>query len=423
MNITKYMVKKDEIIIMAPIQVKKILSPGNIYDLIVVDFYAKVRRLCGIKVRLPLFWNVNGLPIIRMIQKDGLAISKENIEIFANRCIKDGLSSLRRYGVDLFHEQLRDDQINGLVSNFIDSHYKPYLHKGQIPIATCTKCDLDFGTDSDIATCKICGGAVAMKVLSVLYQEISKSEISKKIANINIYPKGTQKELISFNKGMPDKYNICLTKKREYTLSYDGYDLDPRFIVMLTPALISGEFSRRIYIHGDIIKKFSYYSLCHLPVGFLPTDILCHGVLLDSHGRKIRWQDQDINVARMFNDLPPSELRAFFLKRNVAKDIVLDFDSIKESLREQRILRDRIDRLLVLQDSPRLSEKFIRLKSEFLQASSDFFYGVAYDKMLLIVKLLETNLPAMSIHPTEKAFLNELRFLYFGQYHGIKNQT
>src|ERR1035437_1249381 len=98
-----------------------------------------------------------------------------------------------------------------------------------------------------------------MQYKDILYQEISRDEILKRVYKINIYPIGAKKELIAFCNSMPEKYNICLTKKREYTITYDGFSLDPRFIVMLTPSLVQGIYSKRVYFHGDIIKKFSYY--------------------------------------------------------------------------------------------------------------------------------------------------------------------
>ena len=411
---------KNELVIMAPIQVKKSLSPGNIYDLTLIDFYAKTRRLQGSKIHMPLFWNVNGLPVLRMMQRENIVISNEKRKEFIDKCIQNGVIALKKHYIN-FDEQIRDDEISLILSDFIGAHCQSNILKGSIPIATCKKCGSDFGTDNMIKLCKICGSPIEMQYKDILYQEISRDEILKRVYKINIYPIGAKKELIAFCNSMPEKYNICLTKKREYTITYDGFSLDPRFIVMLTPALVQGIYSKRVYFHGDIIKKFSYYSLCHLPSKFLPTNIICHGVLLDKHGRKIKWQDHDEEVANLFNELPPSDLRAFSLKRNVVKDVIIDFDIVKNNLREQEILRERIDNILKYEHFSSLSVEFINLKKELLEAVNNFFYGVAYDKMVTIVKLLENKLPQKSIHPDEILFLNELRFLYFGQYYGIKN--
>ncbi len=411
---------ENEIVIMAPVQVKKVLSPGNIYDLILMDFYVKSRRFQDIKVCLPLLWNVNGLPVLKMMQRENIIVSKTTREEFVDKCIQEGVKALKKYCID-FDEQIRDDKISTILSDFVNMHCKSNIIKGSIPIATCNKCNSDFGTDVTITLCKICGGSVDMKDQNVIYQKISKNEILETISRIKIYPIGAKKELVTFCNLMPEKYNICLTKNREYTITYDGYSLDPRFIVMLTPALVQGTYSKRIYFHGDIIKKFSYYSLCHLPSKFLPTNIVCHGVLLDKYGRKFKWQNNIEEVTNLFNELSPSYLRSFFLKRNVSKDVIINFETIKNSLKEQEILRERIDTILKYELFSPLSASFVELKKELLEAINNFYYGIAYDKMVMIIKLLENKLPNRSIHPNEKSFLNELRFLYFGQYYGIKD--
>jgi len=415
--------KRDELVVTAPVQIKRALSPGNIYDFIIADFYTKSRRLMGIKASMPLFWNVNGLPALKMMKEEGMEINETHRKSFVEECIRNGEISLKKYCIE-FTSQLRDDRIGDRLSKFINENCLDSLHKGILPIAVCSMCGFDFGTDSSISICKLCGNPVFMKDLEVMYQNISRNKISDRIDQINIYPDGAKKELDSFNIQMPYSYDICLTKRREYTLSYDGYSLDPRFIVMITPALIDGDYSKRTYIHGDIIKKFSYYSICHLPHTFLPASIICHGVLLDGFGRKIRWQNLDLEQKRMFDALPAGELRAFILKRNVAKDVLIDFNSIKRSLQAQKLLRNRLDRLMSSDSSSSVcSEEFLRLKAEFFEATSSFLYGVAYDKMLLIVRLLERKLSMQieSICTDEKLFLNELRFLYFGKYYGAKD--
>jgi len=409
----------NELVVMAPIQVKGSLSPGNIYDLTLIDFYAKTRQMQGFKVSVPIFWNVNGLPVLNMMQKQGLPLSRETRNEFVNKCIRDGLEILKKHYIN-FDEQIKDDEISPMISKFIETYSKSIILRGPISIAICEKCGSDFGTDAEIILCKICGGSVSMQVRDVLFQKVSRDDVSNKIGRINIYPTGAKKELITFNESMPEEYNICLTKRREYTISYAGFDLDPRFIVMLTPALVDGMYSRRVYFHGDIIKKFSYYSLCHLPDRFLPTDIVCHGVLLDKYGRKIRWQDIDEDLLNQFNNLPKNDLRAFLLKRNVSKDVLIDFETIHGNLREQDILRNRMDGILGYSDCLESSLPFLVLRKEFFEAVDRYFYGVAYDKMLKIVDLLE-NKTGESIHNEERKFLDQLRYLYFGEYHGIKN--
>lgn len=60
---------------------KKSISLGNIYDLILADFYTKVRKHVGVDVENIMLWNVNGKIIekIENIPKGGAVKKKRYI--------------------------------------------------------------------------------------------------------------------------------------------------------------------------------------------------------------------------------------------------------------------------------------------------------------------------------------------------------
>ncbi|MEI7463375.1 MAG: hypothetical protein WCK03_03175 [Candidatus Taylorbacteria bacterium] len=217
-----------------------------IYDLTIIDFYSKVRRLQGYKVDAPLLWNVNGLPILKMMHSENIDISAKTVDAYVSKNIKLGITLLKEYFINT-REQIRDDKIGQRIAQFIDKNCTSYIHTGQIPIVCCQDCKIDFGTDTNILNCKICGLSTKLAIVDTLFQIIRREDIRTKIDKIHFYPEGIKLELLSFNDSMPEEYNLNLTKQREFTLKYKKFDLDPRFIVMLVPSLVSGQYSKRTY--------------------------------------------------------------------------------------------------------------------------------------------------------------------------------
>ncbi|MEI7463374.1 MAG: hypothetical protein WCK03_03170 [Candidatus Taylorbacteria bacterium] len=133
------------------------------------------------------------------------------------------------------------------------------------------------------------------------------------------------------------------------------------------------------------------------------------------HGRKIRWQDGDQKLSNSFFDLPKGLMRSYFLKRNVAKDVTVNFSNIKLDLDNQARIMNRIDKIILGPGhSEIMSPDFMMLRQDFFRAVNNFYYGVAYEKMFSILKLLEHKILTCKPHCLEIKFLRELRHLYFG---------
>lgn len=323
-----------ELIVIAPIQIKPHLSIGNIYDLTFADFYSKARKFAGIKVTLPLLLNVNGEPLIRQLEKTGIEVTPENIEIFIDNSVKTIEHELQEHYLN-FDFSVRDDSITKELEGLGNERYNDNFLIDKIMINECLSCGNIFGSDPAITVCKICGNKATTHIRETLYKIIKKTDIESKINSIKFYPESVKKELENFVNKLPDKYNLILEKKRRYTLSCRNFKLDPRFTAIMLPAVIGAlKYNKRIWIHGDVIKKFDYYTLCYLNQADCPTHIISHGVLQGINNKKLRWQDNNVPL-NYVKGIENGILRAYFLKFNLVKDKIFDQ---KEIQRESKIL-------------------------------------------------------------------------------------
>jgi hypothetical protein len=406
-----------ELIIMAPMQIKPHLSVGNIYDLTIIDFYSKARRFAGVKTTLPFLLNINGKPLINQLEKFGIESAPANINTFIDTSIKTIESELREYYLD-FDFMIRDDLILKELEDLASKKYKTTFLVGTVLVNECLSCQNIFGSDPSISVCKICGSKTTIQKRKTLFKKIKQSDIKSKIDSINFFPSSTKIELEGFVSKLPDEYNLILEKKRKNTLEYKEFKLDPRFIAIMLPAVLNASnYRKRVWIHGDVIKKFDYYSLCYLNEEDCPTHIVSHGVLWGINKQKLRWQNSD-NTLSLLNGIDKKIIRAYFLRFNIARDRIFNpqkilqdtnvlvklYVKIGRTLEARNLDRNRQGIRKELVDQMQLFNKFIQ-KFNFRDASSAM---TGYVNMCW--KLVKYN--KMSIE--EQNVLRELKIMYFG---------
>lgn len=319
---------KNELVIMAPIQIKRELSIGNIFDLTLIDFYVKARKFFGIDVFSPFLWNINGNPILKQMDENHVEFNIKNVENYILDTINRAKKKLEEHFID-FDIFLRDDQILDKIEALINTRYSGSFNINTIKLSRCSKCKMIFGSDPSIKICKFCGAGVDYVEKNTLFQVIKKKVVLSKIDSVIFYPEGVKKRLIDFINKLPDSYNLILEKERAYTLEYKGIKLDPRFITMLFPAILeSNNFDQVTWMHGDVVKKFDYYSLCYLNICDCPNKIISHGLILGENKKKIRWQDDNFGL-KLLNCIDNKILRVFFLKHNINTNIVINLTNIK----------------------------------------------------------------------------------------------
>src|SRR3989344_60046 len=336
-----------ELVVMAPIQIKPQLSIGNIYDLSLADFYSKARRFAGVETIFPLLENVNVDPFVSQVRKEhpfaSAGLIRDTAETWASR-----LSAQARSLSINTDFMLRDDQISVQLSKLIAASYRERFIIGPVLIVECLGCVKIYGSDPSIINCKRCGKLNTVHVRKSLYTQVRNQEILSSLERAVFYPQGARKELIQFVDTLPNLFNLVIEKQREYTLSYSGFKLDPRFTAIILPAILGAKsYTRRTWFHGDVIKKFDYYSYCYLGQIDQPTHIVAHGVLLDESHKKFRWQsDNGSSLQWLTRFLNNGVLRAYLTKGDLAKDRPLSEDILDAASPELTKLSVKIGRTL-----------------------------------------------------------------------------
>lgn len=324
-----------ELVFMAPTQIKEELSIANIYDLTVVDFYAKARKLAGYDVTVPFIWNVNGKPIVQLAQSKGIDTRAESISEFVTDLIRNAEEKLREHYL-AFDFSVRDDEIAMQLEELLSSKYADTVRRGTIDINECPKCKNIYGTDPSISQCKVCNAPTEFRKQETLFKHVDCEELEEKMNLISFFPNFLKAKLMDFIENLPESYDLVLEKKRDYTISYQGKPLDPRFVSVMTPAVINNmplaNYDLRTVIHGDVVKKFDYYALAYMDRSDMPNRIVAHSLLLNGERKKLRWRSSE-GQNNLFDGIKNKELRAFFLKHNLTHDVVLDPEKIKENLK------------------------------------------------------------------------------------------
>ncbi|MDD3175994.1 MAG: hypothetical protein PHU51_05955 [Candidatus Nanoarchaeia archaeon] len=323
---------KSELVIIAPTQIKKKLGIGNIYDLTLADFYTKAKRFNNTKIHMPFLWNVNGKHLLKQMKLEQMPLTSNSIIQCASTFIENAKTQLIKHHLN-FDDFLRDDENSAKIDVLAKTLYKTAFVEGKTQVNECLKCGEIYGSDPTIKICKNCNEPTSYYVKETLYKKIKRGELEEKIQSIKFIPEDIQLKLNAFLNQMPNEYDLILEKKRTYSLKYKNYCLDPKFVAMLFPAILNNDllnnsFSMKTFIHGDVIKKFDYYSLCYLNMQDIPTKIIAHKILVGEDKKKLRWQNDDngFNLDAWDTKI----LRAYFLQHNINKDVVVSQKQLEQ---------------------------------------------------------------------------------------------
>ena len=237
----------------------------------------------------------------------------------ATKNIANIVEECKKYSID-FDYILRDDD-NDLS--------KGSLKKGIKKINYCPSCGASYGTDFSVNNCKKCGDKLRFAEKNTFSMAINHNSMMRKIEKICFVPTFAKSRLIDFIKSMPLEYDLILEKQRKYTSSIDGINLDPKYtaISLLASARQTHQDCNIIHIHGDVVKKFTYYVLAYLNDVDIPKVDVMHGNIVDPHKQKMRYASSDgrfngVNILGVNNRI----LRAIFLSHSIKDDIILDKD-------------------------------------------------------------------------------------------------
>ncbi|MDD4984040.1 MAG: hypothetical protein PHH82_04370 [Candidatus ainarchaeum sp.] len=407
-----------EIIIIAPTQIKKGLSVGNIYDLTIADFYAKARRLAGIKVFAPFLLNINGEPLIKQITFENKAPTKDNIKKYILLAIKQIKKDLKNHYLS-FDYIVRDDKIKKNLVRLFKTTYKDSITVGQTNIIECSSCGNIYGSDPTICSCKKCNRPLISQTKTSLFKKINRKTIERKMATIAFFPNCIRQKLKTFVFSLPETYDLILEKNRAYTIEYNGFNLDPRFAAIMLPAILcSHKYTKRVWIHGDVIKKFDYYSLCYLNNNDCPTKIVSHGLLLGPDGKKLKWQKDDGSQKELFKGINNKILRAYFLKHNINQDKVIDPSKLQLQTRD--LLKIYLKLKKILQTNKDKNNESIRQDlavqiNLFNNAVNNFKLSAAFESMQNYVNICWKIVKNNNLSLSEYNMLFELKNIYFGE--------
>ena len=416
------MYKNDsELIIMAPLQIKPHLSIGNIYDLTILDFYSKALRFLGKKATLPFLWNINGNPLIKQMERMELETTSKNLDRFIASCVATIEGELRDYYLD-FDFFIRDDQVSNQLKDLMDRSYKQKIKIGKVIINHCGQCGNVFGADPGIIICKYCGSKTKLAKRLTIYTKVNGSNINKRINTIKFIPDSAKLKLKNFISTLPNNYNLIIEKYRKNTLQYNGFTLDPRFVAIMLPAIINvSDYDKKTWIHGDVIKKFDYYSLCYLNSHDGPTTIISHGILLDKSRKKLRWQNLDLHKSFSIEKVHNKILRAYFLNYNVMKDRVFDAENLPKNVAGLLKIYVKIGRVL---DKRNLDEsridliihpELIKILQPFDRHVQDFRPDLAFNVLTEYTDWAWKYTKSNKLNFKEQDILRQMKNLFFGK--------
>ena len=176
---------------------------------------------------------------------------------------------------------------------------------------------------------------------------------------------------------------------------------------------------REPWIHGDVIKKFDYYSLCYLQKDTCPTTIISHGVLLDENKHKLRWQNINDDNSVIIDGIDNHILRAYFLNFNNGKDRIFSLKNIQQESAALVKLFVKIGRILETrnldQDQLGVSEELQRMLQQFRKDVDNFRFKGAFDVMNNYVNWCWKFVKNEKISTEEQNTLADLRKIFFGQ--------
>lgn len=401
----------DAIILMAPMQIKKQLNIGNLYDLLLCDYYGKCLEMRGFKRFFPLMINVNGSPI-----ENNIPIShpnRQDYHDFATSMIENIASECKRFSIK-YDAILRDDENTEEIYNLLP---KLEMHK----VVCCKNCGSIYGSDLSIKSCRRCDGTTE-PILKATFAIRTKSyDILRKARKIHFVQPSTKLRLEDFTNSLPNDFYIVLEKNRKYTTQIDGIEIDPRFAaisLLSTARKLHPEYPEIIHIHGDVVKKFTYYVLVYLPDTDIPNIDMMHGNVVDPQHKKLR----NSNTGNTFDvsdlGLNDRELRAFLLSSSAKSDIVIDKDITqrkRKALIKTYVLMNRIcEQRNFTPGTSGLSTEFSKLLEEFYNAVDDWNLPKAFEVANQLVHKCWVTVKDVKLSEEEVNIIRKLQTIYFG---------
>ena len=411
-----------ELVITVPTQVKNNLNMGNIYEFTLAVFYKKVKQIQGCDVEFGVIWNANGKPIEEAtIEKNG-GFSTEGATKIVSNMIENSNVAMKNFYIEPDF-QIRDDSIQEDLEKCIDNKYKAVILNGLAEVAVCSVCGAEFGSDSSVNTCKHCGSSVHIVKKNTLFTVAERGCLDEKITRVSFYPDGCRKRLNELMTTLPDEYKIILEKNRRYTLSYDGYKLDPRFVTIFTLPVIkkmrNKEYDIVTVFQGDVVKKYDYYAFAYLLSDDCPNNIFMHGLIVDDEKKKLRWRTEGSNPSEMvFPGVKSKEFRAFLLRHNITDNIMIDEKNLKKEVKGQINIFITMKRLLDqrnLDDTLRgIREELKELYDGFIVSANKMDLYNAYEYMYNYVSTCWKLTKDSKLSTEEQQLVSTYMGLYYG---------
>lgn len=326
------------LILMAPMQIKKDLTIGNIYDLLLCDFYAKVCRMQKQAVSFPLLINVNGSPIEKLLPDGDL--EADNIFNMATRNINGLIDECKKYHID-FDAVFRDDDNIVTIRKLLPK-------RSYYDMNVCPKCGSIYGSDFSIKECRRCKSPLRISPKDTFAVHPNKIVLLNKVGSTNFIQKAAKAVLVNFIDSLPDEYDIILERNRQYSAVVEGVCLDPRYtaISLLSRARqVLPEQQKIVHIHGNVVKKFTYYAFAFLPDEDIPNVDFMHGSIVDLNGKKVRNNSNQGHFNVNDYNVNKRELRAYFLANSAKNDVILDaklMDGGVKNLKKFFVLANRV---------------------------------------------------------------------------------
>lgn len=324
-----------EIVYTLPMQIKKNISVGNLYDFVIADFISTFKSQEWIDVTKPIAFNINWQKTVDLLAKEWINLSDiDSVNWFLENCKKDILNNLSDFWINFSYE-IDDNKISDEINTLMNTYDDVFLEWPLI-INKCTNCGKEFWTDFSIHKCKYCDSKTfAFESKKEIYQNINSNELLEKLENIKREPIWAKKKVITYIKSLPENYLLQLSKEKWFTLEYNEKSLDPRFVMvvsLLLDSIKATSWVNKTIIHWDVIKKYDYYMLCHTKPEDLPQNIIAHWYVMWWDGKKIKWDPltQSENNLWWCSQEEKKLLRCILLKNDIFKWIKLDINKLAD---------------------------------------------------------------------------------------------
>lgn len=402
-----------------PMQIKEDISLGNLYDFIIADFFGKTQSAQWKRVINPLTLNINGNKTQQLLEKNNIPLTaSDKIDTYIEKCKYNILVSLAEYWVN-FSSVVRDDQIENQLTQILEWVHTEDTQIDEIYINNCPSCWASFGTDFTISTCTKCNATTKRHLSHVLFQEINHNLILEKIDSIDWKPAYSKSKLLNFVNSLPNTYKLTLSKNRDYTLHYKWLLLDPRFITIVSKYLEDlYNIDETTIIHGDILKKYDYYMLCHTNKEALPTQIISHGLITDNEDKKIRWTPTS-NSNNTQDIYSPKAIRCILLKNDIYKGVKFDEKNLKKQVKQVTKYYIKIKQMLnntttdTIPNYTKLNNFIRNERDNFLQSANNFKFWPCFNQFTKIIDHLWKNTKDNWLDLFQSSILKNLLLFYF----------